>query len=180
MSLTMVRRPSTQAVGCWPSPVVALLRAPLLPSPLAHLLHCPPPLPAANSTEWKSVKAAFYADNEDIKSATRELIDTSFRKLRSAEGACELLQSFKSIKSVASTHMFPPHICGLNTEPDQDAPFPSLPFLPLLSILNPHFEPIPSSRPCSLRDLAPRPSAPPFCLCPLSSASPLSSRSSPP
>ena len=27
------------------------------------------------------------------------MIDTSFRKLRSAEGACELLQSFKSIKS---------------------------------------------------------------------------------
>ncbi|KAF5830619.1 hypothetical protein DUNSADRAFT_14266 [Dunaliella salina] len=32
-------------------------------------------------------------------SATRELIDTSFRKLRSAEGACELLQNFKHIKS---------------------------------------------------------------------------------
>ena len=45
------------------------------------------------------MKASFYADNEDIKNATRELIDTSFRKLRSAEGACELLQSFKSIKS---------------------------------------------------------------------------------
>ncbi len=33
------------------------------------------------------------------QSATRELIDTSFRKLRSAEGACDLLQNFKSIKS---------------------------------------------------------------------------------
>lgn len=52
-----------------------------------------------NAAEWKAVKAAFYADNEDIKSATRELIDTSFRKLRSAEGACDLLQNFKSIKS---------------------------------------------------------------------------------
>ncbi len=52
-----------------------------------------------NASEWKAVKASFYADNEDIKSATRELIDTSFRKLRSAEGACELLQNFKSIKS---------------------------------------------------------------------------------
>lgn len=52
-----------------------------------------------NSHEWKMAKAQFYADNEDIKAATRELIDTSFRKLRSAEGACELLQSFKSIKS---------------------------------------------------------------------------------
>jgi hypothetical protein len=29
----------------------------------------------------------------------RELIDTSFRKLRSAEGAFELLSNFKSIKS---------------------------------------------------------------------------------
>ncbi|GFH18109.1 uncharacterized protein HaLaN_14853, partial [Haematococcus lacustris] len=53
----------------------------------------------ANNVEWKAVKAAFYADNEDIKAATRELIDTSFRKLRSAEGACDLLQNFKSIKS---------------------------------------------------------------------------------
>uniref|UniRef100_A0A6S8LSH1 AAA+ ATPase domain-containing protein n=1 Tax=Dunaliella tertiolecta TaxID=3047 RepID=A0A6S8LSH1_DUNTE len=53
----------------------------------------------ANANEWKAAKAAFYADNEDIKSATRELIDTSFRKLRSAEGACELLQNFKHIKS---------------------------------------------------------------------------------
>ena len=34
-----------------------------------------------------------------MKNATRDLIDTSFRKLRSAEGACDLLQSFKSIKS---------------------------------------------------------------------------------
>jgi dynein heavy chain len=53
----------------------------------------------ANAHEWKAAKAQFYSDNEDIKAATRELIDTSFRKLRSAEGACELLQSFKSIKS---------------------------------------------------------------------------------
>lgn len=52
-----------------------------------------------NSSEWKAVKAAFYSDNEDIKAGTRELIDTSFRKLRSAEGACELLQNFKRIKS---------------------------------------------------------------------------------
>ena len=51
-----------------------------------------------NSSDWKTIKTTFYADNEDIKNATRELIDTSFRKLRSAEGACELLQSFKSIK----------------------------------------------------------------------------------
>ncbi|MEW5308429.1 MAG: hypothetical protein WDW38_000392 [Sanguina aurantia] len=52
-----------------------------------------------NTGDWKAAKANFYSDNEDIKAATRELIDTSFRKLRSAESACQLLQNFKSIKS---------------------------------------------------------------------------------
>lgn len=52
-----------------------------------------------NSSEWKEVKTEFYSVNEDIKAGTRELIDTSFRKLRSAEGACDLLQNFKRIKS---------------------------------------------------------------------------------
>eukprot|EP00879_Flechtneria_rotunda_P021064 GHRR01022190.1.p2 GENE.GHRR01022190.1~~GHRR01022190.1.p2 ORF type:complete len:178 (+),score=65.74 GHRR01022190.1:125-658(+) len=53
----------------------------------------------ANAPQWKQLRARFNADNEDVKAATRELIDTSFRKLRSAEGAFELLQNFKSIKS---------------------------------------------------------------------------------
>jgi len=52
-----------------------------------------------NAQDWATAKATFFADNEDIKNATRDLIDSSFRKLRSAEAACELLQSFKSIKS---------------------------------------------------------------------------------
>ena len=70
------------------------------------------------------MKAAFYGDNEDIKSATRELIDTSFRKLRSAEGACELLQSFKSIKSVPLLTSIPPELPP-RSPPDP----PSLPTL---------------------------------------------------
>ncbi|WIA10356.1 hypothetical protein OEZ85_010548 [Tetradesmus obliquus] len=52
-----------------------------------------------HAPQWKALRAHFYADNEKVKAATRELIDTSFRKLRSAEGAFELLQNFKSIKS---------------------------------------------------------------------------------
>lgn len=46
----------------------------------------------AHAPQWKALRAHFYADNEKVKAATRELIDTSFRKLRSAEGAFELLQ----------------------------------------------------------------------------------------
>jgi hypothetical protein len=45
-----------------------------------------------HAPQWQALRAHFYADNEKVKSATRELIDTSFRKLRSAEGAFELLQ----------------------------------------------------------------------------------------
>jgi dynein heavy chain len=50
------------------------------------------PFDQANAPQWKALCARFYQDNEDVKAATRELIDTSFRKLRSAEGAFELLQ----------------------------------------------------------------------------------------
>lgn len=42
--------------------------------------------------QWRSLRARFFADNEEVKAATKELIDTSFRKLRSAEGAFDLLQ----------------------------------------------------------------------------------------
>ena len=51
------------------------------------------------SFDWQSVVSEFKANNEIVKNATRNLIDTSFRKLRSAEGAFELLQNFKSIES---------------------------------------------------------------------------------
>ncbi|KAF8069431.1 DHC1 [Scenedesmus sp. PABB004] len=54
---------------------------------------------AAAAPQWRELRRAFAADNDKVKASTRELIDTSFRKLRSAEGAFELLQNFKSIKS---------------------------------------------------------------------------------
>lgn len=46
----------------------------------------------AHAPQWRALRARFFADNEEVKTATRELIDTSFRKLRSAEGAFDLLQ----------------------------------------------------------------------------------------
>lgn len=46
----------------------------------------------AHAPQWRALRARFFADNEEVKAATRELIDTSFRKLRGAEGAFDLLQ----------------------------------------------------------------------------------------
>lgn len=46
----------------------------------------------AHAPQWRALRARFFADNEEVKAATKELIDTSFRKLRSAEGAFDLLQ----------------------------------------------------------------------------------------
>jgi dynein heavy chain len=46
----------------------------------------------AHAPQWRALRTRFFADNEEVKAATRELIDTSFRKLRSAEGAFDLLQ----------------------------------------------------------------------------------------
>lgn len=51
------------------------------------------------SLDWQNVVNNFRAQNEKAKAATRSLIDTSFRRLRSAEGAFELLQNFKKIES---------------------------------------------------------------------------------
>jgi hypothetical protein len=58
-----------------------------------------------HAPQWKALRAHFYADNEKVKAATRELIDTSFRKLRSAEGAFELLQ----VRSRSDTHLATAH-----------------------------------------------------------------------
>eukprot|EP00959_Pyramimonas_sp_CCMP1952_P296439 6201331-Pyramimonas_sp.AAC.2 len=49
--------------------------------------------------QWQGVNAKFTTDKESIERLTRAFIDSSFKKLRSAEGAFELLQNFKSIKS---------------------------------------------------------------------------------
>lgn len=51
------------------------------------------------SLDWHNCVNIFKDSNERAKSATRSLIDTSFRRLRSAEGAFELLQNFKKIES---------------------------------------------------------------------------------
>lgn len=51
------------------------------------------------SLEWSTVVNQFREQNELAKNATRNLIDTSFRRLRSAEGAFELLENFKKIES---------------------------------------------------------------------------------
>ena len=51
------------------------------------------------SLEWQALVTTFREQNAHAKDATRNLINTSFRKLRSAEGAFELLQNFKSIQS---------------------------------------------------------------------------------
>lgn len=49
--------------------------------------------------EWHTVVHTFHERNTRAKKATRDLINTSFRRLRSAEGAFELLQKFRQIKS---------------------------------------------------------------------------------
>jgi dynein heavy chain, axonemal len=51
------------------------------------------------SLEWQNVVSNFRESNEVAKNATRNLIDSSFQRLRSAEGAFELLQNFKKIES---------------------------------------------------------------------------------
>jgi len=51
------------------------------------------------SLDWQNCVNLFKDSNEHAKDATRSLIDTSFRRLRSAEGAFELLQNFKKIES---------------------------------------------------------------------------------
>lgn len=51
------------------------------------------------SLDWQNCVNHFKESNEHAKDATRSLIDTSFRRLRSAEGAFELLRNFKKIES---------------------------------------------------------------------------------
>lgn len=52
----------------------------------------------AATADWEAVRTNFLADSHEIEQITKVLIDTSFKKLRSAEAALELLQNFKSIK----------------------------------------------------------------------------------
>eukprot|EP01046_Picozoa_sp_COSAG06_P088682 COSAG06_NODE_35095_length_464_cov_1.665753_1_plen_154_part_11 len=51
------------------------------------------------SANWLSVMAKFHESVELIEEDTKAFIDYSFDQLRSAEGAFDLLQNFKNIKS---------------------------------------------------------------------------------
>ncbi|CAK4656794.1 hypothetical protein LEN26_006663 [Aphanomyces euteiches] len=50
-------------------------------------------------TSWESVMVQFRDRVSEIEAMTRKFIDTSFQKLRSAEGAFDLLQNFQNIQS---------------------------------------------------------------------------------
>ena len=50
-------------------------------------------------TSWDTVMGQFREDVEDIEERTKTFIDTSFQKLRSAEGAFDLLRDFQNIQS---------------------------------------------------------------------------------
>ncbi|OQR86956.1 flagellar inner arm dynein 1 heavy chain alpha [Achlya hypogyna] len=50
-------------------------------------------------TSWESVMVQFREKVTEIETMTRKFIDTSFQKLRSAEGAFDLLQNFQNIQS---------------------------------------------------------------------------------
>ena len=54
--------------------------------------------------QWEQIMAKFASDKEVIERATRSFIDTSFKKLRSAEGAFELLRNFKQMKTEGAIH----------------------------------------------------------------------------
>nr|AML30863.1 axonemal inner arm dynein heavy chain 7 [Marsilea vestita] len=49
--------------------------------------------------QWSATMSNFNMDRENIEHLTKNFIDTSFKKLRSAEGALDLLQNFRAIKS---------------------------------------------------------------------------------
>jgi dynein axonemal heavy chain len=51
------------------------------------------------TTSWDQVMRSFHDKVTKIEESTRSFIDTSFDKLRSAEGAFDLLQNFKNIES---------------------------------------------------------------------------------
>jgi dynein heavy chain len=51
---------------------------------------------------WEQVMRSFSEKVEEIETRTKAFIDSSFQKLRSAEGAFELLTNFKNIESRAS------------------------------------------------------------------------------
>ncbi|PRW56454.1 flagellar inner arm dynein 1 heavy chain alpha [Chlorella sorokiniana] len=57
------------------------------------------PFNKAHAAEWRAVRARFARDADDIQLATRDLVDTCFRKLRSVDAAAQLLHSFQRIQA---------------------------------------------------------------------------------
>lgn len=55
------------------------------------------PFDRAHATDWRAVRQRFQRDADDVKLATRDLIDTCFRRLRSVDAAVQLLHSFQRI-----------------------------------------------------------------------------------
>ena len=52
-----------------------------------------------NAAQWEDQMRLFHLSVEEIEGRTRSFIDSSFQKLRSAEGAFDLLQNFKTIQA---------------------------------------------------------------------------------
>ena len=52
-----------------------------------------------NSTQWDDTMRLFHSAVDDIELKTKHFIDSSFQRLRSAEGAFDLLQNFKTMEA---------------------------------------------------------------------------------
>ena len=55
-------------------------------------------LDKAHAPEWRMLRSRFARDADDIRLATRDLIDACFRRLRSVEAAAGLLASFRGLR----------------------------------------------------------------------------------
>ena len=55
-------------------------------------------LDRSHSADWRAVCSRFARDADDVKLATRDLVDTCFRRLRSVDAAAQLLHSFRGIQ----------------------------------------------------------------------------------
>ncbi len=55
------------------------------------------PFDPAHSAGWHALRQRFARDADDVEMATRDLIDSCFRGLRSVDAAVQLLHSFQRI-----------------------------------------------------------------------------------
>lgn len=74
-----------------------LKRVDALVKPLADLTF--DPFAVKSQLQWKSVMDSFNKEVAAIEKEAINFIDESFKKLRSAQGAFDLLQKFKHIRS---------------------------------------------------------------------------------